>query len=100
MGGYRSGRYGGRPTSEACASLVLRTTTFLRGGLRYGLKGTATLTFDYDGDPFPVTVEIDTTDSQFPFLHFRHPRRAHPPLMEEYRVGLVTTPQRYGGVRW
>jgi len=79
---------------------VLRTTTFLRAGLRFGVKGTATLTFDCDGDPFPVTVTIDTTDRYFPFLRFSHPRRSHPPLLEEYQIGLLTTPQRYGGLRW
>jgi hypothetical protein len=100
MGGFGSGRYGGQPTSEACASLVLQTTTFIRAGLRFGVKGTATLTFTCDGESFPVTVSIDTTDSHFPFLWFSHARRSDPPLMEEYQVALLTTPQRYGGVRW
>jgi len=53
MGGSGSGRYGGRPTSEGCASLVLRTTTFVRAGLGFGVKGTATVTFECDEDPFP-----------------------------------------------
>jgi hypothetical protein len=100
MGGYGSGRYGGRPTSEACASLVLQTKTFLRAGLRFGVKGTATITFECDGDPFPVAVTIDTTNRHFPFLQFCHQRRCHPTLQEEYQIALLTTPQRYGGQRW
>lgn len=100
MGGYGSGRYGGRPTSEACGSLVLQTTTFRRAGLRAGVKGEATLTFNCDGELFPVVVTIDTTDAAFPFLRLRHAGRASPVSTEDYLVRLRTTPQRFGGVRW
>ena len=100
MGGYGSGRSGGRPTSEACGSLVLQTTTFLRAGLRFGVKGNATLTFTADGEPFPVSVTIDTLDRDYSYIEFSHSRRSHPASFENYRVTLLTTPQRYGGVRW
>lgn len=100
MGGYGSGRSGGRPTYESCASLVLSTTTFARAGLRTGLKRTVTLTFANSGEPFPVSITIDTTDPHFPFLQLSHARRSHPPASEAYRVSLQTTSQRFGGVRW
>jgi hypothetical protein len=100
MGGYGSGRYGGRPTSESCASLVLQTTTFLRAGLRFGMKGGGTLTYTVDGESFPVSFIIDTMDRDHPYIGFSHTRRTEPSSFENYRVSLLTTPQRFGGVRW
>lgn len=50
---------GGQP-AEACASLVLQTTTFLRAGLRFGVIGGATLTFDSDGERFSVSASGDS----------------------------------------
>ena len=100
MGGYGSGRSGGRPTYESCASLVLTTTTFARAGLRAGVTGEATLTFANFGEPLPVSTMIDTTDPHFPFIQLSHARRCTPPATESYRVPLQTTPQRFGGVRW
>lgn len=100
MGGYGSGRSGGRPTYESCGSLVLTTTTLARAGLRAGMMGAATLTFANRGEPFPVSITIDTTDAHFPFIHLSHARRSHAPGCETYRVPLQTTPQPFGGVRW
>lgn len=100
MGGSGSGRTGGRPTYESCASLVLTTTSFARAGLRAGMKGIWTVTYANSGKPFPVSITIDTTDPHFPFLQLSHARRSHPPASETYRVPLRTTPQRFGGIRW
>ena len=62
MGGYGSGRSGGHPTSEACASFVLTTTLFARAGLRAGMKSTFSLTYSEGGeDRLPVTISVDTT---------------------------------------
>jgi hypothetical protein len=73
MGGSRSGRYGGRPTSEACNSLVLQITTFRRAGLRFGVRGYSTLTFTSDYEqPFAVTIETDTTVRQAAYMRFAH----------------------------
>jgi hypothetical protein len=80
--------------------LVLQTTTFLRAGLRIGVKGNATLTFTVDGEPFPVSVTIDALDRDYPFIDVSHSRRTQPQSFEIYRVTLLTTPQRFGGVRW
>ncbi len=100
MGGRGSGRTGGRPTWESTGSLVLRTTTFARAGLRLGVRGTATLTFTCDGGPFPVQVTIDTTDTTHPHIELEHDRRTTPVTPERYMVGLQTTPQPLGGIRW
>ena len=101
MGGYGSGRYGGRPTSEACASLVLSTTTFLRAGLRAAMKATASITFTAGGERFPVAMVIDTTDKQFPFIEFDHESRSRSsPSPQRYRVRLQRSPQPFGGMRW
>lgn len=100
MGGYGSGRTGGRPTYESTASLVLTVTTFVRAGLQVGLKGNTSLTFGNRGDPFPVTIGIDARDQSMPFLELSHARRTSPALAETYRVRLEMTAQRFGGVRW
>lgn len=100
MGGYGSGRTGGRPTYESTGSLVLRTTSFARAGLRFGLRGTANLTFTCDGDPFPVAITIDTLNRDSPYMELEHARRTTSATRERYRIELQTTPQPFGGVRW
>jgi hypothetical protein len=64
------------------------------------MKGIWTLTYANSGEPFPVSITIDTTDPHWPFLQLTHERRSHPPAAETYRIPLKTTPQRFGGVRW
>lgn len=99
MGGRGSGR-SGRPSYESTASISLRTTTFARAGLRFGLQATATLTYRCDGNTLPVVVTVDTTDRHFPFLELEHARRTAGANRERYRIGLETTVQPFGGVRW
>jgi hypothetical protein len=99
MGGSRSGRYGGRPTSEACASYVLRTTELWRAGLRAGIGARATLSFSGDDDPIAIALEIGSGDG-FPFIEFAHRSRTRDSIPQCYRVRLLSTPQRFGGVRW
>jgi hypothetical protein len=68
MGGRGSGR-SGRPSYEATRSLVLCTTTFARAGLRFGVRGNATLTFTCEYEPpFPLTIELDTTLREVPYM--------------------------------
>lgn len=100
MGGYGSGRTGGRPTYESTGSLVLRTTSFARAGLCFGLRGTATLTFTCEGEPFPVAITIDTMDRAWPYIELEHEWRTSSASKERYKVYLQTTPQPFGGVRW
>jgi hypothetical protein len=99
MGGRGSGR-SGRPSYESAASLVLCTTTFARAGLRFGVRGSATLTFTSDGESFPVAIEIDTTVREVPYMQLAHARRTDPPVAQHYNVRLLTSPQWFGGLRW
>lgn len=101
MGGYGSGRSGGRPTSEACASFVLTTAMFIRAGLRAGVKGELGLTFAASGDGrLPVTISIDTTGTTYRFLELSHVGRNRDAVPQRYQVQLTTSPQPFGGVRW
>jgi hypothetical protein len=100
MGGSGSGRTGGRPTYESTGSLVLCVTTFARAGLRFGVRGHATLTFTGDHEPFPVAVEIDTMVPNLPYIQLTHARRTDPPDCLPYMVRLLTSPQPFGGLRW
>ncbi len=43
---------------------------------------------------------IDTMERDYPYIEFSHTRRTEPSSFENYRVTLLTTPQRFGGVRW
>ena len=69
---------GGQHT-KSTGSLVLSVTTFARAGLRFGLRGNATLTFTCDYEPFPVAVEIDTMVRNQPYIQLTHSRRSDPP---------------------
>lgn len=65
------------------------------------LRGTTSVTFEAYGGTFPVAITIDTTDRYSPYLELEHDSRAsNSPGQQRYRVGLVTTPQPLGGVRW
>lgn len=101
MGGSRSGRYGGQPTSEACASFVLTMALLTQAGLRAGIRGTFRVTFSEGGhNPLPVTIEIDTTGMRGGFLEVSHTGRNRDALPQRYHVPLRTSPQPFGGVRW
>jgi hypothetical protein len=97
MGGYGSGRTGGRPTSGACGSLILsmRGLEPIANAQRLGH-----LKFECDGDEFTVHICIDWTAAGYPHATLRHPIRAEDEREIEYRVDLVRVPCRYGGVRW
>lgn len=100
MGGHGSGRTGGRPTYERTASYVLTIGSFVRGGLRAGLKGTVAAKFGTSDDPLAVSIVVDTTDETALHLDFTHTRRNHAAEGEAYFVPLETTAQRFGGLRW
>jgi hypothetical protein len=96
MGGSNSGRWGGRPTAEACGSfrLSLRRLGLADGALiecRYG--------YEADGDEYPVRVLFDLREPANPFALIRHNVRAGDGEEIEYRVGLARTPCRFGGTR-
>lgn len=98
MGGRGSGRSGGKPTSEACGSFVLTTTTFARVGLR--MKGTISATWSDHGEPFPVSIAIDTIGTTYCYLELAHASRNRWNSTQRYQVRLETSPQPFGGVRW
>jgi hypothetical protein len=101
MGGYGSGRSGGRPTSEASASFVLTTALLARVGLRANVKGTIDLAFaDSWSGELPLTIMVDTSDRTSRFLDLSHDGRNSHATPQRYRVQLTTSSQPFGGVRW
>lgn len=97
MGGYGSGRSGGYPTSEACASYVLNVQWLNRARLRDGVRGTVPLSFN---DGFAVAVTVDTTNPANRFVELTHERHTDGAEEERYRVYLDCTRPPFGGVRW
>ena len=91
MGGYESGRYGGRPTAEACASYILDAQSLNRARLRDGVQGTVSLTYR---DGFTVVVTVDTTNPAGPFVELAHEWHTAGAEQERYRVYLNRTPRR------
>jgi hypothetical protein len=75
MGGFGSGRTGGRPTYESTASVVLRMSSFAKAKLRFGLKGVVDLRYNCRGDPLEVSIVINTLDQDCPYFGFKHRRR-------------------------
>ena len=97
MGGSNSGRWGGRPTAEACASFGLS----MRGmrpkeGSTIGFRRT----FTCDGEAFPVVVIFDWAEGGHPSARLRHSIRTGDGAEVEYRVALARSPCRFGGERW
>ena len=118
MGGYGSGRHGGWPTVEACDTLVISVddiTRPIRRGLRkLGIQSIAdgrvaelpwrTWHWTLSGDDAPwasvecrleLRARTGTAWLRYDVDHFSH--RTGP---QEYPVSMVTTPCRFGGLRW
>src|SRR5712691_12843793 len=103
MGGFGSGRYGGKVTSEGTASYVIGASILTRARLQLGEFGKGTFHVD-DGD-FAIEVIVDTTDPPGPFMELIHkdarrsggrPRRERPhspPLdrADLWRAALVVS---------
>jgi hypothetical protein len=100
MGGFGSGRHGGRSTAEATASYVLTTRVLTQARLRVGQVGRGTLR--YGEEEFPLEIAIDLSDSKNPFLELTHETRDYREgdRVELYRVRLAWTMPTYGGRRW
>ena len=97
MGGYGSGRQGGRVTICSCGSCRLSTKdlrVLLRspsGGHCYGR---------YRVDDTVMTLDLEVLPHHG-YLRLRHPTRARTgPEHEDYTIRLVTTPVGFGGHRW
>ena len=101
MGGYGSGRRGGRPTAESVGSYVLRASVFNRARLKDGRHGTGTIHFGEER--FPVEITVDTRETaDEPHLELAHRTRdeRQGSRVVRYRVALVWTEPTYGGRRW
>src|SRR5689334_6237500 len=99
MGGFGSGRHGGRPTAEATASYVLALSWF-RTEMRRGPLWSGTIRFNPGN--FPVGITIDTSDPADAFVMLAHPTRdgdAGNHIVRD-RVRLTWTEPTYGGRRW
>jgi hypothetical protein len=99
MGGFGSGRYGGRPTVESGLTLdinrLLRQRNILPGGRGFGtLKWSNATTGEDVGS---LSYEACLVDAEDAWLRLRYSVNEIP---QDYRVGLVTTPCHYGGRRW
>jgi hypothetical protein len=68
-------------------------------GLRAGMTVRATMSFSSDDDPFPIALVIDSGDGT-PFIELAHCSRTRDSIPQRYPVRLLSTPQRFGGVRW
>jgi hypothetical protein len=87
-----------RPTSEACASLVLSTGALRPTGY-FGHDGSCVWTFTtYAGEHIPVALTFGATPA--PHVELRHNDRQPGEKVQRYRVELRATPQPFGGVRW
>jgi hypothetical protein len=102
MGGYGSGRHGGKPTVEdgltVDLGLMLR-----RGWARVGAAGSGTLSWSSNGEPI-ATIEhrYDLTDPDNAHLtlnYTRTPRGGLPEKVEQ-RIRLTWTRPNYGGRRY
>jgi hypothetical protein len=99
MGGNNSGRWSGRPTSEATQSYVLHMASLTRAGIGPGRFGK--VAFSLDQGQFPIELTIDTRSVGPGFIDFAHETR-HPrdPQPIRYRVWLNWSRPHYGGRRY
>ena len=99
MGGFGSGRYGGRVTAEATASYVF-TISSLRTLLGKGQCLSAITLFD-EGK-FSVAIWLDTSNSLSAFVELNHKTRddREGDRIITDRIQLTWTTPTYGGRRW
>jgi hypothetical protein len=102
MGGWGSGRSGGRPTVEdgltVALGLMLR-----RGWVRDGASGTSTLVWSSRGKSVAtIGYRFDLTDpdnAHLTLFYTRTPSDGSPQKVEQ-RIRLTWTQPTYGGRRW
>ena len=101
MGGYGSGRYGGRPTAEGTASFVLDIARLRQAGLKLGTAGEISMTFESSWDgKLSVELGIDARQLDAPRIKIRHATRDSEGQEIAYSVSLMTTRPHFGGLRW
>ena len=97
MGGYGSGRQGGRITIYSCGSCRLSTKD-LRVLLRSPTGSHCYRRYRVDDTVMTVDLEVLPHHG---YLRLRHPTRAQTgPEHADYTIRLVTTPVGFGGHRW
>jgi hypothetical protein len=99
MGGWGSGRQGGRVTIEGCGSCRLSVRD-LRGLLRHADGVPSWITYRRNGEHL-MTVVVEAC-LRFGYLRLQHPSRASDRGEEgmDYTVGLTATTPSFGGGRW
>lgn len=101
MGGYGSGRTGGRYTLEGCGSFPLSMKSLHRYIREHGNHFTANYTFAAGtSEELALMLTIDTREAYNPSLTLVHPRRTEGGELESYRVWLERHTPHYGGTRW
>ena len=102
MGGWGSGRHGGRPTVED--GLTIDLGLMLRSGwAKAGMAGTGTLSWSSRGKPIAtISHRYDLTDSGTPHLTLSYTRTRRDGSKEqvEQRIALTWTRPTYGGRRY
>ena len=98
MGGYGSGRTGGHPTSEGCASYVLDAKV-LKTIQRTpkGSVGKVPIKFN---DGFEVDIHIDRKYFNDPSIEFEHYTYDSPDELIRYNVPVTDSEPPMGGQRW
>lgn len=102
MGGWGSGRSGGRPTVEDGLTVNL-PLMFQRGWLRDGMSSGGSLTWSRNGDPFAtIGFSYDLTDPESAWLKLSYTRTRHgeQPTKMVQHIRLTATRPNYGGRRW
>jgi hypothetical protein len=101
MGAWNSGRYGAKPTVEACGSIVLDVNAIMRradGRGLFGVRQSGTL----DGKPFEVSLiaEQNGWAGTLAIIHdeFEHLSATVP--AQRYQISMVAEACRFGGKRW
>ncbi len=97
MGGWGSGRYGGRPTAEGCSAHVLTTAFLHRCKVRYGQFAISAPT---EHERLALGFTLDTRDRHYSFIELEHEPFTDEESALRYRVELVTTQPPFGGIRW
>lgn len=101
MGGSNSGRYGGRPTIEACGSYRLRIKDLLRNAPCPGIaEGKITWGLDGDGESLTADYRLVLLADGTGTLDMIHRERNDRAQLMAYQIRLVTTRPNYGGRRW
>lgn len=100
MGGYLSGRHGGRATIEGSQSLVLDINWFMRrGAIRRGRRSEGHLTI---GGRLQANFAIDCLGAATAFVELNGEAETveHGRFPLQQRISLTTAPTNFGGRRW